>query len=94
MPRSNVIVADSFRHGQPGKVAHPTQKPLSVISPLIAASTSEGDTILDPFTGSGTTGVACVQTGRKFIGCEIDEKYVEIARKRIEAAVPLEANNA
>ena len=94
MPRSNVIVADSYRHGQPGKVAHPTQKPPAVIDPLIAASTNEGDTVLDPFTGSGTTGVACMQTGRKFIGIEIDAGYVEIARKRIEAAVPLTAEVA
>ena len=89
MPRSNVIVADSFRHGQPGKVAHPTQKPLAVIEPLLTASTSEGDTILDPFMGSGTTGVACMRTGRKFIGIEIDKGYFDIAKRRIEEAVSL-----
>jgi DNA modification methylase len=54
----------------------------------------EGATVLDPFMGSGTTGVACMQTGRKFIGCEIDPGYFEIARKRIEAAVPLTAEVA
>jgi DNA modification methylase len=47
---------------------------------------SKGDTILDPFMGSGTTGVACVQTGRNFIGIEIDEKYFAIAQKRIAEA--------
>jgi tRNA G10 N-methylase Trm11 len=46
-------------------------------------------TILDPFCGSGTTGVACVQTGRRFIGIEIDEKYAAIARRRIADAAPL-----
>jgi len=49
----------------------------------------EGCTVLDPFCGSCTTGVACMQTGRNFIGYEIDPKYCEIARRRIEAAVPL-----
>jgi site-specific DNA-methyltransferase (adenine-specific) len=54
------------------------------------------NTIFDPFMGSGTTGVACMQLGRRFIGCEIDPGYFEIARKRIEAAasqmiMPLEA---
>jgi site-specific DNA-methyltransferase (adenine-specific) len=85
MPRSNVFVADSFRYGQPGKVDHPTQKPLTVIEPLVAASSAAGDAVLDPFMGSGTTGVACVRTGRKFIGVEKEPKYFDIAVKRIEA---------
>ena len=50
------------------------------------ASTKPGDTILDPFMGSGTTGVACMQTGRKFIGIEIDPTYFAIAEKRIKEA--------
>ena len=83
---NNVLDADSFRFGQPGKVDHPTQKPMGVISPLVEVSTALGQTILDPFMGSGTTGVACVNLGRKFIGIEIDEKYFDIACKRIEAA--------
>lgn len=53
---------------------------------LILQFTSEGDTIFDPFMGSGTTGVACVQTGRNFIGCEISEEYFKIAEKRIAEA--------
>jgi DNA modification methylase len=65
---------------------HPTQKPLGVMKWIISRYTSEGDTIFDPFMGSGTTGVACVQTGRNFIGCEIDPGYFEIAKKRIETA--------
>jgi site-specific DNA-methyltransferase (adenine-specific) len=53
---------------------------------LVEKFTNEGDTILDPFMGSGTTGVACVQTGRNFIGIEIEPKYFEIAEKRIAEA--------
>jgi DNA modification methylase len=65
---------------------HPTQKPVAVMKWLIEKNTHEGDTILDPFMGSGTTGVACVQTGRNFIGIEIDEGYFKIAEKRIKDA--------
>ena len=85
MPRSNVFVADSYRYGQPGKVAHPTQKPLAVIEPLLSASSEPGDVVLDCFMGSGTTGVACVRTGRRFIGVEKEPKYFDIAVRRIEA---------
>jgi DNA modification methylase len=63
---------------------HPTQKPLEVLLTLVQWLTNEGDTVLDPFMGSGTTGVACVQTGRNFIGIEIDPGYFEIAKQRIE----------
>ena len=71
-----------------GKVRteHPTQKPVDLIITWILNSSEEGDTILDPFMGSGTTGVACVQTGRNFIGIEIEPKYYEIAEKRIAEA--------
>jgi DNA modification methylase len=62
---------------------HPTQKPIKLIRRLVEKISKEGDTILDPFMGSGTTGVACVQTGRNFIGIEIEPKYYEIAEKRI-----------
>jgi site-specific DNA-methyltransferase (adenine-specific) len=83
---NNVLVSDSYRFGQPGKVDHPTQKPFGVITPLVNASTNKSDTVLDPFMGSGTTGVACAKLGRKFIGIEIEERYFEIACKRIEKA--------
>ena len=68
------------------KIYHPTQKPTSLMIWCVKNYTSEGDTILDPFMGSGTTGVACVQTGRNFIGIEIEPKYFEIAKKRIAEA--------
>ena len=72
-------------HSEEKKV-HPTQKPLSLMRWAIENYTNEGDTILDPFMGSGTTGVACVQTGRNFIGIEIDPTYFAIAERRIAEA--------
>ncbi len=66
-----------------GDKEHPTEKPVEVIIPLLFNSTDTADSILDPFMGSGTTGVACVRTGRKFIGIEIEPKYFEIAKRRI-----------
>ena len=64
---------------------HPTQKPVAVIEWCLSFVPSES-IVLDPFMGSGTTGVACVKTGRAFIGMEIEPKYFEIAVKRIDAA--------
>lgn len=66
--------------------SHPTEKPIELMKWCLELATNEGDTIFDPFMGSGTTGVACVQTGRNFIGCEIDEGYFKIAEKRIAQA--------
>jgi site-specific DNA-methyltransferase (adenine-specific) len=83
---NNVIDADSFRFGQPGKVDHPTQKPLVTMAEPIKVSTLPGALVLDPFMGSGTTGVACAKLGRKFIGIEIDEGYFDIAVDRIRKA--------
>lgn len=65
---------------------HPTIKPLNIIENLIINSSCENDTVLDCFMGSGTTGVACVNTGRKFIGMELDEQYFNIAQDRINKA--------
>lgn len=66
-----------------GKKLHPTQKPVALMEYLIKTYTNEGETVLDFTMGSGTTGVACVNTSRKFIGIEMDDKYFEIAKKRI-----------
>ena len=71
---------------QDGK-EHPTQKPLDVMKWCIERLPSGCSTILDPFMGSGTTGVACVKLGRKFIGIEIEPKYFDIACKRISEAL-------
>ncbi len=65
---------------------HPTEKPRKLMAEIIADFTNEGQTILDPFMGSGTTGVAAVQMGRDFIGIEREPKYFDIAAKRIEDA--------
>lgn len=86
-PRSNVFLADSYRYGQPGKVEHPTQKPFGVIEPLIEVSSNRGDTVLDLYMGSGTTGVAAVKMGRLFTGIEIDPTYFDLACSRISAAL-------
>jgi len=67
-------------------LCHPAQKPVELIEDIIRDCTNPGDTILDPFMGSGTTGVACHLTGRNFIGVEIDENYYKIAEKRIHDA--------
>ena len=66
---------------------HPTQKPVELLEYLIKTYTNEGETVLDNCMGSGSTGVACVNLNRKFIGIEKDEKYFEIAKKRIEKTV-------
>ena len=63
---------------------HPTQKPIALM--VWSIEFCEGETILDPFMGSGTTGVACARLGRRFIGIEIEERYFDIACRRIEAA--------
>lgn len=69
------------------EVLHPTQKPVALMEYLIKTYTDAGDTILDFTMGSGTTGVACANTNRKFIGIEQDEKYFSIAKDRIEEAM-------
>lgn len=63
---------------------HPTQKPVALLEYLIKTYTNEGDVVLDNCMGSGSTGVACVNTGRNFIGIELDEKYFNIAKERID----------
>lgn len=69
-----------------GYAQHPTQKPVGIIEPIVRYSIPEGGVVIDPFMGSGTTGVACANLGRKFIGIEIEEKYFDIACERIDAA--------
>jgi site-specific DNA-methyltransferase (adenine-specific) len=84
--RSNVFYSDSYRYGQPGKEDHPTQKPLGLMSRLVAALVPPGGAAIDCFMGSGTTGVAAIQQGRAFIGIEREPKYFDIACRRIEQA--------
>ena len=66
---------------------HPTQKPVSLLEYLIKTYTNENDIVLDNCMGSGSTGVACVNTNRNFIGIELDEKYFNIAKERINNIV-------
>lgn len=63
---------------------HPTQKPVELMEWIVKTYTNEGDTVLDFTMGSGTTGVACINTNRNFIGIELDKNYFKIAKKRIE----------
>lgn len=67
---------------------HICAKPVPLMRRLIERFTSRGDLILDPFAGSGTTGVACIETGRRFIGIEIDERYFRLSCNRIQNATP------
>jgi site-specific DNA-methyltransferase (adenine-specific) len=61
---------------------HPTQKPLDLLRRIVLASTNKGDIILDPFTGSSTTGIAAASNGRKFIGIDMEKQYLELSKKR------------
>jgi len=63
---------------------HPTQKPVALVERLILATTAEGDLVLDPFLGSGTSGVVATRLNRKFVGIEVNEEYLDIALKRME----------
>jgi site-specific DNA-methyltransferase (adenine-specific)/modification methylase len=68
------------------KNGHPCPKPIGVVLWLVSRASIKSESVLDPFMGSGTTGVACIQLGRKFIGIEIEPKYFEIAKDRIMTA--------
>ena len=70
----------------PREREHPNEKPIEIIQQLVDTHSNPGDAILDPFMGSGTTGVACIRSGRSFIGIELDETHFNTAVRRIEAA--------
>lgn len=74
---------DVIKMSRDSNSTHPTQKPVALCEYLIRTYTNEGETVLDPFTGSGSTGVAAINTGREFIGIELDEKYYELAKQRL-----------
>jgi modification methylase len=73
-----------------GRKAHPTQKPEELLARIILSSSNPGDLVLDPFFGSGTTGAVAKRLGRHYLGIERDPAYVDVAKARIEAVVPLE----
>jgi site-specific DNA-methyltransferase (adenine-specific) len=76
-----------FGKGETDKHLHPTQKPVALLEYLIKTYTNSGDTVLDNCMGSGSTGVACVNTNRFFIGIELDDEYFNIAKQRIDMSV-------
>lgn len=82
----DVFFADKTRNQN-----HPTEKPVSLLTTFICNSSGENEVVFDGFMGSGSTGVACVNTNRRFIGIELDEGYFNIAKKRIEESL-LEKN--
>jgi len=71
---------------------HPTQKPMQLLERIILASTNEGDVILDPFNGSGTTGIVASTLNRKYIGIEIEEEYLDLTIKRFKATSQMRLN--
>jgi len=79
----NLWILSASRH----LTIHPTEKPENLLQRIILIGSKEGDTVLDPFMGSGTTGVVAKQLGRNFIGIEIDQSYFEMATRRIENTV-------
>ena len=82
----NLFSSSSSAYLREGQFDHPTQKSEDIIRGFVLDCSGDNDTILDPFMGSGTTGVACVETGRNFIGIEIDADYFAIAQRRIADA--------
>ncbi len=78
------IAAPGNNEKQHGK--HPTQKPVALIEQCLRASTAPGDRVFDPFAGSATTGVAALNLGRRFVGCEIETSFARLGRKRLVAA--------
>ena len=83
LPKSIIEISNANQRNR----LHPTQKPVALLEYLIKTYTNEGETVLDNCAGSGSTGVACINTKRNFIGIEKDDKYFEIAKKRIADAI-------
>ncbi len=79
--RMSAAGRDEKRHGK-----HPTQKPVALIARSLRASTNPGDLVLDPFAGSGATGVAALSLGRRFLGCEREDAYAQLAAVRLTEA--------
>jgi site-specific DNA-methyltransferase (adenine-specific) len=73
---------------------HPTQKPVALVSRCIRASTNPGDTVFDPFAGSGTTGVAALSLERRFLGCEMETEFLQISKRRLSNVSPVQSEGA
>jgi site-specific DNA-methyltransferase (adenine-specific) len=91
---THTIDTGAFAHR---RAAHPTEKPLPLMSELVSLFTDPGDLVLDPYAGSGTTGVACMRLGRRFAGAERDDRYHALAKERLDAeasGISLQASRA
>lgn len=77
----------TFNKNTPGGAEHPTQKPLPLLQELVSLFSFPGDLVCDPFLGSGTTGVAAVKAGRRFVGVEVNEQHFDLACRRVSAAL-------
>lgn len=86
-PKTSIFINSRIGECNSLNRLHPTQKPVALLEYLIKTYTLEGETVLDNTMGSGSTGVACLNTNRNFIGIEKDDKYFEIAKKRINEQV-------
>ena len=86
---SDVWDINSLPHNAKEKTKHPSQKPIEIMERMVSICTNDNEIVFDPFMGSGTTGVACMNLGRNFIGIESDDSYFEIAEQRIKTALPL-----
>jgi len=80
---TNIISVPSLKGASKEKCGHPSQKPLDLITKLVLMSSDEGEVVIDPFLGSGTTALAAAQLRRNWIGIELNSKYAEIAKKRL-----------
>ena len=89
---SSILKFNAVQSNSKEKFPHPTQKPVALIEYLIKTYTNEGELVLDNAMGSGTTGIACLNTNRRFIGIEKDDKYFEIASNRIKNHINNETN--
>ncbi len=87
---TNILRVPSLKGASKEKIGHPTQKPLALIEKLIASSSREGDLVLDPFMGSGTTAAVAEAAGRKWIGIDNETEYIEMTRQRIEGTTVTE----
>ena len=80
------VIRCKWNAGHSGQSGHPAQKPVPLLKQIVELVTKPGQTVLDPFMGGGTTGIAAVQLGRGFVGCEGDEEYFRLASERIAGA--------
>ena len=91
------VMPNHWRFGAPRKAEkllgkHPTQKPIELLDRIVRCSTNDGDLVIDPFCGSGTTGIAALPNGCRFIGIDLEEEYLLLAKSRYKALVEAEAS--